>query len=214
MEYGGLTAEIHGYSPTLLPRTANFTKRLIEDYQQRTLHGGVQATMCSIREKFWIPKLRSAVKSIIYNCNLCRRHRKKPLKPPAAGSLPRFYSELGEPFQTTGIDFSEPRICKDRDQEIKGYIVILACATMTAVHLKLSRSMLAEELKYRLKKFIARRGTPRTIISDNAKTFKAASNWLKMIVHDEDFFSFLNLHMIDGNLTCREHHGGEDFLKD
>ena len=69
-------------------------------------------------------------------------------------------------------------------------------------------------MKYTLKKFIARRGTPRTIISDNTKTFKAASNWLKMIVHDEDFFNFLNLHMIDGNLTFREHHGGEDFLKD
>ena len=128
--------------------------------------------------------------------------------------MPRFYSELGEPFQITGKDFSEPRISKYRDQEMKGYIVILACATMRAVHLKLSKSMLAEELKYTLKEFIARRGTPRTIISDNAKTFKAASNWLKMIVHDEDFFNFLNLHMIDGNLTCREHHGGEDFLKD
>ena len=73
-----INSPIHGYSPILLPRTGVFTKRLIEDYHQRTLHGGVQATMCAIRERFWIPKLRSAVKSIIYNCNLCKRYRKGP----------------------------------------------------------------------------------------------------------------------------------------
>ena len=119
------------------------------------------------------------------------------MKRPATGNLPRFGSELGEPFQTTGIDFAELLIYKYHDQEMKGYIVILTCATTRAVHLKLSRSMLAEEMKYTLKEFIARRGTPRTIISDNTKTFKAASNWLQTIVHDEDFFNFLNLHRIE-----------------
>ena len=74
---------------------------------------------------------------------------------------------------------------------------MLTCATTRAVHLKLSRSMLTEELKYTLKEFMARRGTPRTIISDNAKTFKAASNWLKTIVYDENFFNFLNLHRVE-----------------
>ena len=76
--------------------------------------------------------------------------------------------------------------------------------------MKLSRSMLTE-LKYTLNEFIARRGTPRTIISDNAKTFKDASNWLKTIVHDENFSIYIGL---NGHLTCREHYGGKDFLKD
>ena len=111
----------------------------------------MQATICGIRGKCWILKLRSAVKSIIYNCNFCKRYRKGPLKPPAMGSLPRFSSELGKPFQTTGIDFAWPLIYKKRDQEIKGYILILTCAITKAVHLKLSRSVLREELKYSLK---------------------------------------------------------------
>ena len=192
-----INSQIRGYSPILLPRTGDFTIRVIEDYHQRTLHGGMQATMCGIREKFWIPKLRIAVKGIIYNCNLCNRYRKGPLKPPATGSLLRFCSELGELFQTTGIGFAGPLIYKDGDQEMKGYIVIFPCAATRAVHLKLFRSMLTEELKYTLKEFIARRGTPKTIISDNAKTFKAASNWLKTIVHDGDFSNFLNIHRIE-----------------
>ena len=120
-----INSRIHGYSPILLPRLGDFTERLIEDYHQRTLNGGVQATMCGIRERFWIPKLRSAAKSIIYNCNLCKRYRKGPLKPTATGNLLRCHSELEEPFQTTEIDFAGPLIYKDRDQEIKRYIVIL-----------------------------------------------------------------------------------------
>ena len=120
--------------------------------------------MCAIRERLWIPKLRSAIKSIIYKCSLC----KGPLKRPATRNLPIFCSELDEPFQTTRIDFGGLLIYRERDQEMKRYIVIFTCATTRAVHLKLSRSMLTEELKYTLKEFIARHGTPRTVISDNA----------------------------------------------
>lgn len=67
--------------------------------------------------------------------------------------------------------------------------------------MKLSKSMLTEELKYTLNEFIARRGTPRTVISGNAKTFKAGSNWLRKTVHDEELFNFLNLQMIEWK-TC------------
>ena len=111
--------------------------------------------------------------------------------------MPRFRSELNEPFQKTKTNFAGSLIYKDRDQEMKGYIVILTCATTRAVHLKLSISMLTEELKCTLKEFMARHRTPRTIISDNVKTFKAASNWLKTIIDDEDFFNFVNLHRIE-----------------
>ena len=132
--------------------------------------------MCGIYKIFWIPKLRNVVKSIVYNYNLCKGYCMRPLKPPDTGNLSRFCSELDEPFQTTGINFVGPLIYKDSDQETIGYMVILTCAATRAVHLKLSRSILTEELEYILKEFIARRGTVRTIISDNAKTFKAASN--------------------------------------
>ena len=92
-----INSRIHGYSQVLLKKTGDFTKRLIGYYHQRTLHEGVQATICGILERFWNPKLRSAVKSIIYNCNLCKRYCKGPLKPPAVGNLLRFC--LGKPFQ-------------------------------------------------------------------------------------------------------------------
>ena len=33
-------------------------------------------------------------------------------------------------------------------------------------------------------------------LSVTMQTFKAASNWLKTIIHDEEFFNFLDLHRI------------------
>ena len=80
---------------------------------------------------------------------------------------------------------------------MKGYVIKFTSATTRAMHLKLSKSILTEKLKCTLNEFIARRGTPRAIISDHAKTFKAASNWLKAIVHNDGFLNFLNLHRIE-----------------
>ena len=48
---------IPGYTPILLPQRGEFTRRVIEYYHIKTLHGGVTATMSKIREKFWILKL-------------------------------------------------------------------------------------------------------------------------------------------------------------
>ena len=114
---------------------------------------GVEATMCGIRERFWTPKSRNVVKRNIYNCNLCKIYRKESQKPPATWNLPRFLSEMGEPLQTTGTN----------------YTAIFTFATTRSVHLKLFKSILTEELKYTLKEFIVRRRAPRTIISDNAR---------------------------------------------
>ena len=197
-----INSRMHVYSSVLLPRTGDFRKMLIEDHHQRSLHGGVRETMCDIRERFWISKLRGAIKAIIYNFNLCKRYRQGPLKPQATGNLPKFHCELGEPFQRTEIDFAGPLIYKVGDQEMKRYIVTLTCATTKAVHLKLAKSVLTEQLKYTLKELIARRWTPRTIISDSLKTFKAASNWRRrsfMMRTSSTFSIYIGL---NGNLTC------------
>ena len=91
--------------------------------------------MCGIRERFEIPKLRSAAKSIICNCNLCKTYCKGPLKPSAMVNFLILPSELDMLSQAIRIDFTVPLIYKQWDQEIKGYIVILTCATSRAVHL-------------------------------------------------------------------------------
>ena len=84
---------ISGYNPIFVPKGFQLTLRIIEHHHKKTLYGGVEDTMGSIRERFWIPNLRVAVKKVIRGCNLCKRYRVKPLLPPTRAMLPHFRTE-------------------------------------------------------------------------------------------------------------------------
>ncbi|XP_029664371.1 uncharacterized protein LOC115236213 [Formica exsecta] len=45
--------------PIILPRESNFTRLIIEACHRRTLHGGVQLTLGSIRQEYWISRGRT-----------------------------------------------------------------------------------------------------------------------------------------------------------
>ena len=59
--------------------------------------------------------------------------------------------------------------------------------------------MTANEFQLALKEFVARRGRPSMIISDNAKTFQATSKWLKYLKQDDGLFNYLG----QQNITWR-----------
>jgi hypothetical protein len=61
------------------------------------------------------------------------------------------------------------------------YICLYTCAVVRAVLLELTESLTTHEFVLCFRKFAARRSLPRTIYSDNAKTFKAAPEKLKEI---------------------------------
>ena len=74
-------------------------------------------------------------------------------------------------FETIGIDYTGPLLVKDGDQVKKTYVLLFTCAVFRAVHLELLDDMSYDELMHGLTVFFARRGTPKLILSDNAKSF-------------------------------------------
>ena len=152
------------YHPIFIPRKHLLATLIIERCHEETLHGGVQSTICEVRERFWIPQLRQ----LVNKCNRCKKLRAKPLPSPPTAALPKFRAELVDPFSSTGVDFAGPLCYKTRKKTInKAYIALFTCATTRAVHLKLClEDLTACEFKRTLKEFIARRGTPRQIVSD------------------------------------------------
>ena len=70
--------------------------------------------------------------------------------------------------------------------------------------------MAVEEFKRALKWFVAMRGQPSTIISDNAKTFKAARIWLQRIKDSDDTKNYLAMESIkwEVNLSRASWWGG------
>ena len=135
---------------------------------------------------------------MIRNCNRCKRFAAKPLSPPDKSLLPGFRVEFAEPFAVTGVDFAGRIIYKEGKQKTgKAYIALFTCASTRAVYLKLCKDMTAEEFKRAFKEFAARRGKPRLMISDNAKTFIATKKWLKKLKKDPNLLNYLTEHKID-----------------
>ena len=183
---------VPNYHPIFLPRNHTLVKLLIEQSHRRMLHGGVSMTMSCIRERFWIPKLRTLVKKVIHNCNKCKRFRVKGLAALSSSQLPTFRSQMTDPFASTGVDFAGPIKYRINKKTVgKAYIALFTCATTRAVHLKLCRDLTAEEFQRALKEFVARRGTPRLIVSDNGKTFTATKKWLNKLKKNEALMNFL-----------------------
>jgi hypothetical protein len=60
----------------------------------------------------------------------------------------------------------------------KGYIAIFVCFVTKAVHIEVVTSLTTEAFLAALRRFVARRGKPKTIYSDNGTNFQGASNQL------------------------------------
>jgi len=99
---------------------------------------------------------------------------------------------MTDPLASTGVDFAGPIKYRINKKTVgKAYIALFTCATTRALHLKLCRDLTAEEFQRALKEFIARRGTPRLIVSNNGKTFTATKKWLNKLKKNEALMNFL-----------------------
>ena len=58
------------YHPVFLTRNSKLTTLIIQQVHEQMLHGGISTTLCCMRDKYWIPKLRSLTKKVIRNCNV------------------------------------------------------------------------------------------------------------------------------------------------
>ncbi|GIY74460.1 endonuclease [Caerostris darwini] len=81
-------------------------------------------------------------------------------------------------FEITGIDLCGPLLLKPRG---KAWIVLFTCAVYRAIHLEPLTSLSTEYFMQTLRRFIARRGRPSTVYTDNATNFRGTDNALKKI---------------------------------
>ena len=85
------------------------------------------------------------------------------------------------PFAKVGVDFAGPLYAREGGEMVKVYIALFTCCVTRAVHLDLVRNLSLSSFLNCLRRFASRRGTPTLIVSDNAKTFKAAQKAVKKL---------------------------------
>lgn len=185
--------------PILLPRRSWLTTLLIERAHKQTLHGGVADTLSLLREQYWLPKGRQVVKTILKKCLVCKVIEGRVLKQPGPPALPKERVIHKEPFQTVGVDYTGCITLKNpADNSLdKYYVCMFTCATTRAIHLELARDLSAQTFLNILRRFVARRSSPRLIISDNATNFKGTSNFLKDLFSQQCVQDHLNHHDIE-----------------
>lgn len=104
---------------------------------------------------------------------------------------------VGTAFEVIGTDLAGPIKYKlGKKSEGKAYLAIFTCGLSRAVHLELMASLETDHFIPCLKHFIARRGRPRVIYSDNGSTFIKAAKWLRQLRKDECLQGLLEQHEV------------------
>ncbi|GFU62852.1 integrase catalytic domain-containing protein, partial [Trichonephila clavipes] len=117
---------------------------------------------------------RRTVRKIWNACVKCRKFKSKsPMTDPV--SLPSDRVKDTAVFEVVGVDLAGPPYVKQGD---KVWIVLYTCAIYRALHLELVSSLSTDAFLLSFRRFVARRGRPRIIYSDNGTNFRSAYNEL------------------------------------
>ncbi|GFW08014.1 integrase catalytic domain-containing protein [Trichonephila clavipes] len=156
--------------PITLPSNHPVVKALIIYKHVQLGHAGVQMLIYTLRERYWILKRRRTIKEVIKACIICKRFNVKPVSV-SERLLPQDRVRDVAVFEIIGLYLAGPLIFKNGE---KNWILILTCAVYRAIHLELLTSVSTEKFLLGLRRFIARRGRPSVIYSDNGTNFKGA----------------------------------------
>ena len=186
---GGRLNQSYGLYQIILPSNSIFTRKLVLMYHRRHQHCGSEWLHSFLRERYWILQGRKVIQQTIKNCPLCIRFRScKPIQPIMA-PLPECRLEDSYAYYHTGVDMAGPFFVKhsnagpfDRDPTQKIWLVLFTCMTTRGIHLELVESLHVDQFMMALRRMIARKGAPKVLWSDNAKTFKRAEKELKSLL--------------------------------
>jgi hypothetical protein len=85
----------------------HFTKLVVSAEHLRLHHAGPQLLIASLRERYWIPRIRNLVKTVIHQCLTCYKFKAQASQQ-FMGELPSTRVHPSRPFLTTGVDYAGP----------------------------------------------------------------------------------------------------------
>lgn len=165
--------------PILLPRQHHFTMLMVRSHHERMAHQLVEATIASVRQRFWVPQVRVLVRTVQHACQKCRIRTAAP-EPPLQGQLPiDRMTPFVRPFASTGLDYFGPVVVKIGRRLEKRWIALFTCMTIRAVHLEIAANLSTDACLLSIRNFVNLRGVPKLIRCDNGTNFVGARNQLE-----------------------------------
>ena len=168
--------------PVILHHSDRIPKLICTQLHVDNLHVGPTALLALMSLRFHIIGFKHLTKGVSRACVRCRKVYAKTTTQ-LMGQLPASRVTPSSPFHHTGVDIAGPILVKrgyTRARTLeKTYICVFVCMATKAVHLEVVRDLSTEGFLAALRCFVARRGCPETLASDNGTNFIGAQKELK-----------------------------------
>ena len=165
--------------PVLLPKTHHLTNLIVRHYHETSGHSGVEHVLSLTRERFWPINARATVKRIVNSCFSCKKRHASPGIQKMSDLPTDRVQPNRPPFTYVGIDCFGPFVVKRGRADVKRYGIVYTCLTIRAIHIEVLHSMDTHSFINSLRRFVARRGVPELIRSDNGTNFVAGNRELR-----------------------------------
>ena len=159
--------------PILLHWKHHAVELFLRNEHKDNQHEGTEHVRNIVQQKMWILGIRNALRSIKKKCVTCRKGRAQTIAPVMA-DLPEERLDTSTAFTNVGVDNFGPFIVKLGRRNEKRWCCLFTCLTMRAVHIEVVPKLDTDSCLNAIMRFIARRGKPNTIISDNGTNFVGA----------------------------------------
>ena len=169
-------------TPIILPAKHHVTEILLRQLHEQLGHCGVQQLIAESRKDYWIVGVAVLARRLVKNCWACRRRDARPLQQRMA-DLPKDRVSFGEAaFTHVGLDYFGPFLVKRGRGREKRYGCLFTCLSTRAVHIEVAHTMDTDSFLCALYRFMARRGVPKIIRSDNGRNLVRGERELRALM--------------------------------
>ncbi len=145
-------------------------------------HEGVDATVGRARRCAWVLRAADIARRIISSCYTCRL-LKRQVAQQVMASLPLERRRPAAPFEYVATDIFGPFAVRDVVQRRVSrdvFGILFVCRVSTAVHLESIEDLTAASVVMAVRRFLAIRGAPKSIMSDPGTQLVAAAGTTKL----------------------------------
>ncbi|XP_055585136.1 uncharacterized protein LOC129737987 [Uranotaenia lowii] len=170
---------IEAKCPIILAKNHPITFLLVDYYHRRYLHRNAETVFNEIRQLFYITGLRKLIRTVGSRCQWCKVYGSSPMQPMMAPLPKARLVAFQRPFTYVGLDYFGPILVRVGRSHVKRWVALFTCFTTRAIHLEVAHSLSTVSCKFCIRRFIARRGAPAEIYTDNGTNFRGAANELQ-----------------------------------
>ena len=157
--------------PMIISKDQHVATLILKHIHQQLGPSGRNHVLSTLRRRYWITGANSAVRRVITECSVCRRHKGKMMEQKMADLPKERILPDHPPFTNVGVDYFGPIEVKSGRGTVKRYGMPFTCLSSRAVHLEVAHSLDTDACINVIRRFICRRGQVVHIQSDNGTNF-------------------------------------------